>query len=529
MTRSMKYPLLTIIASAMKKFFLSFFAAAFFIGGCYGTNFEEDYKRFMGLGEVRYLVITNQGPRESGYSVLKTGVWASSWVKDTGSPQSEASASSSLASEAEPHSVAGQRIFHQFTGFDESGEPLYVECEAPLLDLNDGWHYGCQKSFWDACLQPVSPPDPAASSSSSSAAEPPAEPRPTLKKISTNLARVMIRVSYADGQKRDLDIPYFFLSGGNRKSKIGKDLNLSGVIDRLLPQLCPFMDDFFEGSISPDDEKSKDSKVKKSEKLSSPEKAEQYRQSMIKFFELNPISITSEGHHYFDYPSNRKMESYHGQAADTLFEKSQFAYEFYDAEQSIRQFILGRSSSVISVSQDGGAISERFHETYKQLEGLPLKSKDVQGILLKEWMDYENQFIDVGSLFCSQGCLPLDAIINKLQVLKSIEIHIASHGDMCRTCQGTYWYDLLNKHHLEKAILKAILRKAHSLVKVPESDSSTDQKKKSFLAKASGTLKLEQDISFSSKSPPQFSAYEGAIIIVSSSSRKPKTDRTFTH
>lgn len=300
------------------------------------------------------------------------------------------------------------------------------------------------------------------------------------------------------------------------------------------------------------------------------EKGAEYRETMISFFNLKstdtpvlndsaPMSSQPTGSS-FDVVSNLRMIKYGRQPADIMFQVGHFKYEFYDSEQVARQFIYqsARNESLKGTPTEKDKFDQelqRLKAIDQQIQSLEFLGIDRQTALRAELRNqlksYEDEKVDFGELFpdidstftpettSEEKCNVMQGrVIEKLLSLRKIQIQIASHGDMCHSCQGTYWYELEASHNLERNIFRAITLKASKTIKkvrddvaaAPQQIASSDKKSKqkgspSPTNRIDALLTKLGNVKASEDPRTQFFPECSVSVLVSSTRTKPKESR----
>lgn len=351
---------------------------------------------------------------------------------------------------------------------------------------------------------------------------------------STNIAQVRVVARYGEDWK-DIRIPYFFFSGGVFAPEKKQKEWLRGFADRVGPGKVRFM-----GDVIPSQKEESDA-----------EKTARYRKRMLSFFQLKNSVGEDVGEGFekaqdgsFDFASNLRVVRYLRQVADEVFQLGskggKFAFEFLDSEQAIREFIE-RSAKNISERDDAKLqkLQEADMHLQQELSFLSVAEQTaLRAELRVQLKNYEDKCIDFGELFAdvdkqADRDSMKRAIVERLRSLTGLQIQIASHGDMCHSCRGTYWYELEEAHRLEKSLFMAIVQGAvknlDRVFPTSEDQSGTGGKGKSKRkpGEINTFLDLKEEIERSSDPRSEFFPECRVSVVVSGSRRKEKTDRDF--
>lgn len=335
---------------------------------------------------------------------------------------------------------------------------------------------------------------------------------------STNFVQIRVIARYDGGEERALCLPHVFLSGGRLTPE------KEPLVREFGPQRVRFMDDVFP-----------------SEKTGAA-KGREYKDSLVNFFQLSPLDsgVPKDDHvppGLFNFTSNLRVLKYFKQPADVLFQNSNFIYEFYDAEQVARQFMIRSAKKGRPIPEQRKECEERLDALRKLATANALKPEDpVSTFLEKECRKaekiYEDFQLDWGHLFpspaLSSGETVLNALISQLKGLRAVQIQIATHGHVCHSCRGTYWYELEAGHELERSILFALSNEAEQIMRDPTHPSAVPEGGAKKKAKANPLEELVEKIRNDQKSKDprsQFFPNCQFSVLVSSSKTKSKEAR----
>lgn len=165
----------------------------------------------------------------------------------------------------------------------------------------------------------------------------------------------------------------------------------------------------------------------------------------------------------FTFESNARTMHYFGQSADTLFEKKTFSSQFFDSEQAIRLFIVRSCDEytdkrILDPLEKTIETLRNAQETLEsQLKAIEEYNKDVAVQMRERFQkvvdSQEEKRRQYTAMLDWRRLVPSGKTFSDL---KGLTLEIATLGDMCQTCQGTYWYDVVEKRTIEHSILEAL-------------------------------------------------------------------------